>query len=167
MQCLISSWIIFKLQFLKNEKWSIFINNLFTHCYYNTFSEQNKCPSQQSGNRMKLLYQQDKVKSYSTASSAATVRFTPPVLHFLTSHSPALAWAVWHGMRLPTDTDPNTLFFLPLIFNNITLHLMCSFFFYVFFFVCFFGVDKNFNTDVRSVLEGNFNTRLAWLTVKY
>lgn len=63
----------------KKKRFNCF-NNLFffliNECYYNTFSEQNKCPSQQSGIRMKLLFQQ--IKNYSTASSAAL----QSVLHF-------------------------------------------------------------------------------------
>lgn len=97
--------------------------------------------------------------------SAVTASSTQPILYFLTSPPPALAWAIWHEMRLPVDTDPKTLLhihFLPVPPLNLPQHYTPpdGFHFYL-------GVDTHLNTELRSVPEGNFNTGAAWFTVKY
>lgn len=87
---------------------------------------------------------------------APSINFKTTILYFSASQSPALARAIWHGQRLPVDTDPRIAFthytsfpFSILSFDNITPHMMGC---------ILFSDDTHLNTDLWTVPEGNFKT---------
>lgn len=138
MQCLISSCIIFKLvtilKWKVNFSFLLFTTSLVILMLLWHILRAKQMPQStvwnQSGH---CFFSRPGANNYSTASCAALL--LQCLSYTLTSHSSALAWAVWHRIRLPVDTVPASPFFtftlslcLPINFHKTAPHPMGSIF---------------------------------------
>lgn len=168
MQCLISSCIIFKLvtilKWKVNFSFLLFITSLVILMLLWHILRAKQMPQStvwnQSGH---CFFSRPGANNYSTASCAALL--LQCLSYTLTSHSSALAWAVWHRIRLPVDTVPASPFFtftLSLCLPH-KLSQDCTpsdgLHFYL-------GLT-HLNIELWSVPEGNCNREAIFFTVKY